>query len=79
MYSSTCNKPESENLWVITKSHETEHSYDGNRKFGGRLNVQADTANGSALDSGINRLVPQSMVSMPSRPQYGRLMRIKAT
>ncbi|GDZ32676.1 hypothetical protein MCC01968_03980 [Bifidobacteriaceae bacterium MCC01968] len=51
MYSSTCNKPESENLWVITKSHETEHSYDGNRKFGGRLNVQADTANGSALDS----------------------------
>ena len=44
-----------------------------------RLNVQADTANGSALDSGINRLVPQSMVRMPSRPQYGRLMRIKAT
>lgn len=68
MYSSTCNKPESENLWVITKSHETEHSYDGNRKFGGRLNVQADTANGSALDSGINRLVPLSMVRMPSRP-----------
>ena len=49
-----------------------------NRKYGGRLNVQADTANGSALDSGINRLVPLSMVRMPSRPQYGRLMRIKA-